>query len=77
MFKTLALAVLAIIVGVASPGWAGTEKVLYSFAGGNDGINPFDGLVADKAGNLYGTTQSGGAIGLRWSNRCEYDCTRL
>jgi len=62
--KTFSLVVLAIMLGAASAGWAGTEKVLYSFAGGTDGINPFDGLVADKAGNLYGTTQSGGAIGL-------------
>jgi uncharacterized repeat protein (TIGR03803 family) len=60
MFKTFTLAVLAIMAGVASPVWAGTEKVLYSFAGGPDGNGPFSGLVADKAGNVYGTTQNGG-----------------
>jgi uncharacterized repeat protein (TIGR03803 family) len=38
----------------------GTEKVLYAFKGGNDGIFPLAGLVADAAGNLYGTTQVGG-----------------
>ena len=38
----------------------GTESVLYSFAGGSDGIFPQAGLVADKNGNLYGTTLLGG-----------------
>ncbi len=38
----------------------GTETVLYSFAGGNDGISPVAGLITDSAGNLYGTTQLGG-----------------
>jgi uncharacterized repeat protein (TIGR03803 family) len=39
-------------------GW--TESVLYSFKGGNDGGNPYAGLVFDTAGNLYGTTIIGG-----------------
>ena len=39
---------------------AGKETVLYSFTGATDGANPFAGLVADKAGNLYGTTFAGG-----------------
>jgi uncharacterized repeat protein (TIGR03803 family) len=35
----------------------GTETVLYSFAGGpSDGAAPYAGLIADRAGNLYGTT---------------------
>ena len=37
-----------------------TEKVLYSFQGGNDGAQPYSTLVFDDAGNLYGTTNSGG-----------------
>jgi uncharacterized repeat protein (TIGR03803 family) len=37
-----------------------TEKVLYSFSGGADGDRPGNGLVFDSAGNLYGTTYSGG-----------------
>ena len=37
-----------------------TESVIYPFAGGSDGENPYDGLIFDTAGNLYGTTASGG-----------------
>jgi len=42
-------------------GWS--EQVIYSFTGGNDGSNPVGGLVIDGAGNLYGTTASGGSGG--------------
>jgi uncharacterized repeat protein (TIGR03803 family) len=39
-----------------------TVKVLHSFyEGGGDGYLPIGGLVFDKAGNLYGTTLTGGA----------------
>ncbi|HEY7099393.1 MAG TPA: choice-of-anchor tandem repeat GloVer-containing protein [Terriglobales bacterium] len=37
---------------------AGNLEVLYSFAGGADGSQPFSGLVRDAAGNFYGTTSS-------------------
>ena len=39
---------------------SGTEHVLYSFQGGSDGAFPSSTLVRDTAGNLYGTTESGG-----------------
>lgn len=39
------------------------ETLLYSFTGGTDGRSPSGGLVRDSAGNLYGTTSSGGAFG--------------
>jgi uncharacterized repeat protein (TIGR03803 family) len=40
---------------------AGTESVLYTFdTTGNDGAEPFAGLIMDSAGNLYGTTKYGG-----------------
>jgi uncharacterized repeat protein (TIGR03803 family) len=42
----------------------GTETVLYSFKGGNDGADPNAGLVADSSENFYGTTASGGTSGL-------------
>jgi uncharacterized repeat protein (TIGR03803 family) len=40
-----------------------TEQALYSFAGSGDGSNPAAGLVFDSSGNLFGTTQNGGAYG--------------
>ena len=41
------------------------EIVIHSFAGGpTDGASPYATLVADRGGNLYGTTPSGGASGL-------------
>lgn len=39
---------------------AGTETVLYSFSGGNDGAFPLAGLAQDSAGNFYGTALQGG-----------------
>ncbi len=39
---------------------SGTETVFYTFQGGNDGAQPFAGLIRDSAGNLYGTTDLGG-----------------
>jgi uncharacterized repeat protein (TIGR03803 family) len=40
----------------------GTETVLHTFAGGtNDGIYPHGGVLRDKKGRLFGTTEFGGA----------------
>jgi uncharacterized repeat protein (TIGR03803 family) len=46
------------VVFKISPG--GTETVL---TGASDGAGPSAGLIADSAGNLYGTTGDGGAAG--------------
>jgi len=43
-------------------GTTGKETVLHSFTGGSDGAAPEAGLVRDNAGNLYGTTDSGGDL---------------
>jgi uncharacterized repeat protein (TIGR03803 family) len=42
-------------------GPTGKETVLYSFTNSPDGSQPHAGLVMDEAGNLYGTTISGGS----------------
>jgi uncharacterized repeat protein (TIGR03803 family) len=39
------------------------ESVLYTFSGGTDGGRPVGSLTSDAAGNLYGTTTSGGQYG--------------
>ncbi len=39
------------------------QTLLYGFSGGSDGGNPYGGVVFDTAGNLYGTTFSGGQKG--------------
>jgi len=45
-----------------SPNGGGAWKVsfLYTFQGGNDGVDPYAGMIFDQAGNLYGTTSDGG-----------------
>ena len=45
-----------------APGLNGTwsAQLLYAFTGGADGQQPIGGVVLDKAGNVYGTTQYGG-----------------
>lgn len=53
----VALVVGAVVVFAGSAFAA--ERVIYAFAGGNDGIGSND-LITDRAGNLYGTTFNGG-----------------
>jgi uncharacterized repeat protein (TIGR03803 family) len=42
---------------------SGTVTTLYSFENGTDGANPYAGVVQATDGNLFGTTESGGANG--------------
>ena len=54
-----------LLLTLASPTYAANAdvSVLHTFTGGNDGSYPDGNLTADAAGNLYGTTQIGGAYG--------------
>jgi uncharacterized repeat protein (TIGR03803 family) len=47
----------------AAPGGNWTETVIYFFQGFNDGFDPLGAMIFDQAGNLYGTTFSGGGVG--------------
>jgi uncharacterized repeat protein (TIGR03803 family) len=41
---------------------AGVFTTLYQFTGGQDGGNPYGGLIMDASGNLYGTAQNYGNL---------------
>ncbi len=64
----LAIFVAAVPFAGSAVGSGSSEKVVYNFSGGSDGANPAGALVADKAGNLYGTTSEGG------SSNCSAGC---
>src|ERR1700689_327205 len=59
----LSLALLSVILAVfaITSATAQTERVLHNFGNGTDGSFPLAGLISDTVGNLYGTTQQGGA----------------
>ena len=58
----LIILVIALVFTNSAFAAAPVETVLHSFLGGADGYNPDGGLVADAAGNLYGTSTWGGPI---------------
>jgi uncharacterized repeat protein (TIGR03803 family) len=58
---TTVLAVFALTLMTGKWAAAQTEAVLYDFPTTTAGAAPFAGLVFDSSGNLYGTTQFGGA----------------
>ncbi|MGO9562389.1 MAG: choice-of-anchor tandem repeat GloVer-containing protein [Candidatus Korobacteraceae bacterium] len=62
VFLFVALAVLAVP--------AQTFQVIHSFTGGAAGSNPANGLTLDRAGNIYGGTQSGGIN----NQNCDLSC---
>ena len=61
-FSVLAIAVAFAILGM-SEAQAQTYQVIHNFTKGLDGGFPGVGLTIDAAGNLYGTTTSGGVFG--------------
>ncbi len=58
LFAALVMATVATF----TTGAFAAEHVIYSFTGGSDGTNSSE-LIADRAGNLYGTTLNGGSAG--------------
>src|SRR5271165_3676344 len=61
MKQSLLAAFIAVLL---LPALAPAQKaftVLYTFQGTTDGAGPDAGLIADHAGNLYGTTNGGGS----------------
>ena len=57
----LPLVMAAVAAGHVSPAFAAAPyRVLYAFEGATDGDTPSGNLVADSAGNLYGTAHNGG-----------------
>jgi uncharacterized repeat protein (TIGR03803 family) len=52
-----------VVYALTPSGGGYVQTVLHDFNLQTDGRAPQDGVVADKAGNLYGTTQSGGDNG--------------
>lgn len=46
------------------------QTVLYSFAGGNDGLDPHGGVTIGPDGSLYGTTVAGGNAGICAGDGC-------
>lgn len=54
---TLIVALLMAAVVIFASGALAAERVIYDFSGPNDGIGS-SALIADRAGNLFGTTFS-------------------
>jgi uncharacterized repeat protein (TIGR03803 family) len=63
-FPSAAATLLTTLLAFSTASVAQTESVLYAFSGGPDGGTPYSTLTLDSAGNLYGTTFSGGAMGV-------------
>jgi uncharacterized repeat protein (TIGR03803 family) len=65
--RTITIATITLLASTNS--WA-EARTLYSFRGGSDGANPHGSLIADSAGNLYGTTEFGGGSSATCPNGC-------
>jgi hypothetical protein len=57
---TTFLAVGVLMLAASAQVFGQIESAIYHFKGGNDGSWPLATMVADSAGNLYGTTFQGG-----------------
>jgi uncharacterized repeat protein (TIGR03803 family) len=66
----MAFAILLGLAAVPPSAHGQTFTVLHSFKGGTDGESPVGGVVRDAAGNLYGTTASGGGVTCFFRDGC-------
>jgi hypothetical protein len=57
--RILCLSLAVLILAANSVAAGSVEKIVHSFVTNPDGELPEGGLVADSAGNLYGTTNQG------------------
>jgi uncharacterized repeat protein (TIGR03803 family) len=55
---------LFVVLVLTNSAWAAREKILHNFVNLPNGASPQANLIADAAGNLYGTTYDGGEYGL-------------
>ena len=60
---TFGLGTVFELIPPTQQGGSWTEAVLWSFGASGDGAGPMSDLVFDATGNLYGTTEGGGAYG--------------
>jgi len=63
MLRTLVVLLIAFVAVALEPARAQSYAVVHSFGLGTDGSQPLGSLISDSAGNLYGTTYSGGDFG--------------
>lgn len=62
-FKKVLVAFAAAQLTHGAPADAADYRVIYKFAGGNNGMYPQAGVIVGANGALYGTTTAGGAAG--------------
>ena len=63
LILALALAAAFVFLCLATPGFAASkERILHQFGESGDGSLPSSSLIFDSSGNLYGTTDTGGAL---------------
>lgn len=51
------------LVAAATVAQGQTYALVHSFGAAKDGTDPYAGVIADRAGNVYGTTKTGGTYG--------------
>ena len=61
VYTTAAIAAAIGCAAGAAPAFAAKQTIVYSFTDSTDGGFPHGGVIADKMGNLYGVTTSGGS----------------